>query len=866
MTRWRRPARRWLRCWGAALLALLAVGVVPGNRDVASAAVIAYPDIRVKVPVSEISIGTAGATRYLEFSHVTWNAGAGPLEMRPQYDSATGLAQMVQALYASNGHGGWTFATTVPIVKQPRFVPPSDYRFPMSQFGLYRMTTSGGVGALVGPSPKVDFCMTPDDYVGGVPNTPSQSAYSPSNCASPDGTLGLDVGWGDKYDSTDAGENIDISSVPDGVYWLHAIADPYHYLRDSNVADNVTDTKLRITGTSVSVLEQTTPVERPPTVTLTAPRSGSKVSGRITLSATAGGPAPVASVQFLFDGRALGAADTTAPYSITWTVGATLPGTHLLAAQARDDHGLYRTSVPVAVTVPRRIGTMTIVTDLQSTATGVVHSNRFAAQSGELLVALVGSDGVGQTTTVSGGGLSWTRVRRNNHQGGDTEIWVAKPARSIASMSVTSTPARAGYDESLTVLGLTGALRVGASSLASGASGAPAIDLTTTVRGAAAFAVGNDFDHAIARTLGSGQLMLSQVVDSRTGDTYWAQTRTAASAAAGQHLTLNDTAPTTDQWNLAAVEIVPSPVSPHASPAVEVINPEAGQMLTGVVPVAALPRDDVAVAAVRLTLDGKSLGPVLTPPYGYQWDTRRVPNGRHRLGATVVNSAGTAARAAPVIVDVRNPAPPMVCFIMDAVVATNGSGALSTPPLHTGVPHEVLLAFVAGTRPRGAAPTFSVRGAGVTWHLVARSNASGGDAEIWQATATAVVAGSRVVAVPTIPRVHGTLTVIALQETDGVGASAVARAARGAPEVSLRTTNPHSLLFGVGVGSASAPAPGGNQQLEHAWFDSAGRHAFWVQSTNMQTGHTGTRVVLRNRATSHDRWNFAAVEVRGEPE
>ena len=41
-----------------------------------------------------------------------------------------------------------------------------------------------------------------------------------------------------------------------------------------------------------------------------------------------------------------------------------------------------------------------------------------------------------------------------------------------------------------------------------------------------------------------------------SGDTFWVQSITAPAASAGSQVRLNDTAPTADQWNLAAVEIV----------------------------------------------------------------------------------------------------------------------------------------------------------------------------------------------------------------------------------------------------------------------------------------------------------------------
>jgi hypothetical protein len=70
--------------------------------------------------------------------------------------------------------------------------------------------------------------------------------------------------------------------------------------------------------------------------------------------------------------------------------------------------------------------------------------------------------------------------------------------------------------------------------------------------------VGVDWDRAVARTIGSGQTMVHQFL-APVGDTYWVQRRTAATATSGTVVTINDTAPTLDQWNLSICEIRPRP-------------------------------------------------------------------------------------------------------------------------------------------------------------------------------------------------------------------------------------------------------------------------------------------------------------------
>jgi len=174
----------------------------------------------------------------------------------------------------------------------------------------------------------------------------------------------------------------------------------------------------------------------------------------------------------------------------------------------------------------------------------------------------VGSDGPAgankQSVTVSSPGLTWKLVARANSRSGDAEIWTATALSPLVNETVTSTLAVGGYDQSLSVISMEMSSGAGASVVGGAASGAPSVSLKTTEKGSVVFATGNDYDNAIGRTLGPNQVMLSQYLDTKTGDTYWTQYTGHVQGEAGSTVTLNDTAPTTDQWNMAAVEILVS--------------------------------------------------------------------------------------------------------------------------------------------------------------------------------------------------------------------------------------------------------------------------------------------------------------------
>jgi hypothetical protein len=103
--------------------------------------------------------------------------------------------------------------------------------------------------------------------------------------------------------------------------------------------------------------------------------------------------------------------------------------------------------------------------------------------------------------------------------------------------------------------GTNGSGAIGATASGSAASGAPTATLTTTRANSLVIGVGADWDNAIARTVGSGQTLVHQYL-ATVGDTYWVQRTTNVVGSIGTVVTINDTAPTTDRYNLTICEIL----------------------------------------------------------------------------------------------------------------------------------------------------------------------------------------------------------------------------------------------------------------------------------------------------------------------
>jgi len=614
-----------------------------------------YPDLKDILPPAAISIVGSGGSRVFQYTHDTFEAGTGPLEIQPVYNPASGNYQGIQHVY-SLSNGVWTVAQTIPVAGA--FVFDSahgHFHFPFVAYGLYASNANGTIGEEIAPSTKDGFCIDNSFVYDSL--LPNAGFGTWGSCTDPLSLRGLSIGEVDEYDQTDEGQAITIGTLADGVYWLRAIVDPNNFLAESDKTNNETDVQMRFTGNTVTVLQVVTPVLPPPPsvalsapldnsqvsgtvqitastpsaggtgmqflldgqafgavdpsapyavswdttttangthwlaaqyvdvtgrigtspvvtvnvansgtsaplVTVTDPSAGSTVNAVVTLAATVGAEHPVASLQFYVDGVAVGAPVTSAPYATFWDTEAVADGTHSVTATATDTSGGVGTSVPVSVTVDNSHPANPIQIDAQvvQDGLGTMTSPPFTTTTNsDLLVAFVALDGPAatpQTATVSGAGLTWTLLKRSNSQAGTAETWAARATDFLTNATVVVQPGvGTGYHGSLVVLAFANAAGPGVVGQASAPSGAPDVYLPGVSAGNWVFAVGNDWDNAVARTPVAGQYLVHQRVDTGSGDTYWVQATNGPSTA-NALVDIHDSAPTSDRWNYCAVEIV----------------------------------------------------------------------------------------------------------------------------------------------------------------------------------------------------------------------------------------------------------------------------------------------------------------------
>src|SRR5437870_5227278 len=224
----------------------------------------------------------------------------------------------------------------------------------------------------------------------------------------------------------------EVTTAPYATSWNTALASAGAHILTA-VARDAAGNMATTASVSITVADTT-----PPAVSMTAPSSGSTVSGIVTVSATASDNVGVVGVQFKLDGVNLGAELTAAPYSISWTTTTASNGAHSLTAVARDAAGNTATAVVVSVTVFNDTTPPTVSMTAPSTGATVSGTITVSADATDN-VGVAGLqfklDGVnlGAEVTIAPYTLSWNTATASNGLHTLTAV-----ARDAAGNSTTS--------------------------------------------------------------------------------------------------------------------------------------------------------------------------------------------------------------------------------------------------------------------------------------------------------------------------------------------------------------------------------------------------------------------------------------------
>ncbi len=202
--------------------------------------------------------------------------------------------------------------------------------------------------------------------------TPTVSVTAPTNGAAISAGSTASV-------TTTASDNDSVSSVDfyiDGTKVSTDTTSPYTYswnttnvtLGTHTIQAKATDPSANVGSSStisVNVADQT-----PPTVSLTAPTSGSTLKGTVNITANASdnaGGSGLAKVEFYVDSQLKGT-DTTSPYSFSWDSTTATNATHTLSVIAYDSASPANTTTSSNVSVTVDNSAPTVPQNLQMTA------------------------------------------------------------------------------------------------------------------------------------------------------------------------------------------------------------------------------------------------------------------------------------------------------------------------------------------------------------------------------------------------------------------------------------------------------------------------------------------------------------------
>jgi hypothetical protein len=208
----------------------------------------AEPDL-VALPSWGISTSRTSAGRdLLNFGATVWTGGGSPLDVEGFRSPGSPVMKAYQYFRLGGHIIGRTRAGTM------RFDSRHGHNhWHFEQFARYQLLTA--TKKLAVRSHKQGFCIGPSDPVDLLA---PHAVWQPpligliGQCGSPTALWVremLPAGWGDTYFQSVVGQSFDITSVPNGTYYIEVIANPLRVLHETSTSNDVSLRKVILGGT-----------------------------------------------------------------------------------------------------------------------------------------------------------------------------------------------------------------------------------------------------------------------------------------------------------------------------------------------------------------------------------------------------------------------------------------------------------------------------------------------------------------------------------------------------------------------------------------------------------------------------------------
>ena len=222
----------------------------PAGRTLTNPPVSALPDL-VPLPASQIAVSHPRKQThdFLNFGATVWVGGNGPLDVEGFRSDGSPVMKAYQYFLRGGKVVGRVRAGTMGFDSQQ-----GHNHWHFEQFARYALLNSAK--SLAVRSHKVGFCIAPTDAVDLLlPQAKWRTSFGGPgffSCGSPTVLWvaeQMPVGWGDTYIQSIAGQNFDITNVPNGTYYIEVIANPEKILHETTMRNDTTLRKVILGGT-----------------------------------------------------------------------------------------------------------------------------------------------------------------------------------------------------------------------------------------------------------------------------------------------------------------------------------------------------------------------------------------------------------------------------------------------------------------------------------------------------------------------------------------------------------------------------------------------------------------------------------------
>ncbi|HEX6031503.1 MAG TPA: lysyl oxidase family protein [Tepidiformaceae bacterium] len=180
---------------------------------------------------------------HLRFSNATANIGLGKLYLLGVLpDNGDGTQDVRQRIWRTDGTHFDRYAGAFVYHREHQHIHFEDWAI----YRLRTVTAGGGVGNVVVEGAKTSFCildgLVHDSTLPGFTSSPEFVTCGAT-------VQGLTVGWADVYHKNLEGQNLDITNVPPGQYWLESEADPLDHILEKDETNNIARIPITIGST-----------------------------------------------------------------------------------------------------------------------------------------------------------------------------------------------------------------------------------------------------------------------------------------------------------------------------------------------------------------------------------------------------------------------------------------------------------------------------------------------------------------------------------------------------------------------------------------------------------------------------------------